>query len=162
MFVLTLRSLSNSDISAIQAITPFSKNNELKNEELNLQFISKNAPQYVYLHYINYLQSISRPHNRLNFSADHFRLYMTAISPPWWWRQRLQPKGPFQPTRSNNSDFFLPSLLFEYICSIYLSGSMTAVAVFRKPNAIPPCFSIDFVLYFSLSWLRVLLPSMFF
>jgi hypothetical protein len=45
---------------------------------------------------------------------------------------------------------------------IYLSGSMTAVAVFRKPNAIPPRFSIDFVLYFSLSWLRVLLPSMFF
>jgi hypothetical protein len=80
MFVLTLRSLSNSDISAIQAITPFSKNNELKNEELNPQFISKNAPQH--LHYINYLQSISRPHNRLNFSADHFRLYITAISPP--------------------------------------------------------------------------------
>jgi hypothetical protein len=45
---------------------------------------------------------------------------------------------------------------------IYLSGSMTAVAVFRKPNAIPPCFSIDIVLNFSLSWLRVLLPSMFF
>jgi hypothetical protein len=46
--------------------------------------------------------------------------------------------------------------------SIYLSGSMTAVAVSHKPNTIPLCFSIDFVLYFSLSWLRVLLPSMFF
>jgi hypothetical protein len=42
-----------------------------------------------------------------------------------------------------------------------LSGSMTAVAVFRKPNAISPRFSIDLVLNFSLSWLRVLLPSMF-
>jgi hypothetical protein len=29
--------------------------------------------------------------------------------------------------------------------AIYLSGftSITAFAVFRKPNAIPPCFSID-------------------
>ena len=32
--------------------------------------------------------------------------------------------------------------------SIYLSGFLTAVAVFRKPNAIPLCFSIDLVLDF--------------
>jgi hypothetical protein len=48
------------------------------------------------------------------------------------------------------------------LLSTYLSGSMRAVAIFQKPHAIPPCFSIDFVLYFSLSWLLVLLPSMFF
>jgi len=46
--------------------------------------------------------------------------------------------------------------------SIYLSDFLTAVAVFRKPNAIPLCFSIDLVLNFLLSWLLVLLPSMFF
>jgi hypothetical protein len=36
--------------------------------------------------------------------------------------------------------------------SIYLSGFITAVAVFRKPNAIPLCFSIDLVLNFLLSY----------
>jgi hypothetical protein len=46
--------------------------------------------------------------------------------------------------------------------SIYLSVRffLTAVAVFRKPNAIPLCFSIDLVLNFLLSWLLVILPSM--
>ena len=43
--------------------------------------------------------------------------------------------------------------------SISLSGFLTAVAVSRKPNAIPVCFSIDQVLNFLLSWLLVLLPS---
>ena len=46
--------------------------------------------------------------------------------------------------------------------SVYLSGFLTAVTVFRKPNAIPLCFSIDLVLNFLLSWLLVLLPSVFF
>jgi len=41
--------------------------------------------------------------------------------------------------------------------SVYLSGFITAVAVFRKPNPIPLCFSIDLVPNFLLSWLRVLL-----
>ena len=45
---------------------------------------------------------------------------------------------------------------------IYPSGFMTAVAVFRKPNAIPHCFSIDLFLNFLFSWLLVLLPSTFF
>ena len=45
---------------------------------------------------------------------------------------------------------------------IYLSGCLTSVAVFRKPNAIPLCFSIDLVLNFLLSWLFVHLPSTFF
>ena len=45
---------------------------------------------------------------------------------------------------------------------IYLSSFLKAVAVFRKPNAIPLCFSIDLVLNFLLSWLLVLLPSTFF
>jgi len=44
------------------------------------------------------------------------------------------------------------------IClSIYLSGFITAVAVFWKPNAIPLCFSIDLVPNFLLLWLLVLL-----
>jgi len=38
---------------------------------------------------------------------------------------------------------FLYSL---FISSLYLSFFLTAVAVFRKPNAIPLCFSIDLVL----------------
>jgi len=33
-----------------------------------------------------------------------------------------------------------------------MSGFLTAVTVFRKPNAIPLCFSIDLVLTFLLSW----------
>jgi hypothetical protein len=53
-------------------------------------------------------------------------------------------------------------LCLSMYLSIYPSGSMTAVAVFRKTNAIPLCFSIDLVLNLSLSWLRVLLLSMFF
>ena len=44
------------------------------------------------------------------------------------------------------------------ICPVFL----TAVAVFRKPNAIPLCFSIDLSLNFLLSWLLVLLPSTFY
>ena len=46
--------------------------------------------------------------------------------------------------------------------SIYPFGFITAVAVFRKPNAIALCFSIDLFPYFLLSWLLVLLPSTFF
>ena len=63
---------------------------------------------------------------------------------------------------------YLPTYLFIYLSiylsiyiSIYLSGFLTAVAVFRKPNDIPLCFSIDLVLNFLLSWLLVLLPSTF-
>ena len=39
---------------------------------------------------------------------------------------------------------------------------LTAVAVFRNPNAIPLCLSIGLRLNVLLSWLLVLLPSMFF
>jgi hypothetical protein len=49
-----------------------------------------------------------------------------------------------------------------YCYKIYLSGFITAVAVFRKPNTIPIFFSIDLVPNFLLSWLLVLLPSPFF
>jgi len=45
---------------------------------------------------------------------------------------------------------------------ISLSGFLTAVAVFRKPNAIPLCFFIDLVLNFLLSWVLVLLSPTFF
>jgi len=38
---------------------------------------------------------------------------------------------------------------------------LTAVAVSRKPKAIPLCFSIDLVLNILLSWPLVLLPSTF-
>ena len=48
------------------------------------------------------------------------------------------------------------------VISIYLSGFLKSFAVFRKPNAIPLCFSIDLVLNFLLSWLLALLPSTFF
>jgi hypothetical protein len=59
-------------------------------------------------------------------------------------------------------------LLFPWPCipllrnNFYLSGFITAVPVFRKPNTIPPLFSIDLVLNFLLSWLLVLLLSTFF
>ena len=39
---------------------------------------------------------------------------------------------------------------------------LTAVAVFRKTNAVPLCFSKDLVLNFLSSWLLVLLPSTFY
>ena len=48
-----------------------------------------------------------------------------------------------------------------YHLSIY-PVFLTAVAVFRKPNAIPLCFSIAPILNFLLSWLLALLPSTFF
>jgi len=51
---------------------------------------------------------------------------------------------------------------FVRFLSIYPFFLKTAVAVFRKPNAIPLCFSIAVVLSFLLSWLLVLLPSTFF
>jgi len=47
-------------------------------------------------------------------------------------------------------------------CVFYLYGFITTVALFRKPNAIPLCFSIALVLNFLLSWLPVLLLSTFF
>ena len=50
-------------------------------------------------------------------------------------------------------------IIIIIIIIIYPSGFITAVAVFRKPNAIPLCFSIDLFLNFLLSWLLVLLPS---
>ena len=50
---------------------------------------------------------------------------------------------------------------FFYL-SIHPSGFLTAVTVFRKPNAILLCFSIHLFLNFLLSWLLVLLPSTFF
>jgi hypothetical protein len=46
--------------------------------------------------------------------------------------------------------------------SVYLPGFITAVALFRRRNVIPPCFSIDLVLNFLLSYLLVLFPSTFF
>jgi len=44
---------------------------------------------------------------------------------------------------------------------IHPSGFTKAVTVFQKPNTIPLCFSTDLVLNFLLSWLIVLLPSVF-
>ena len=56
----------------------------------------------------------------------------------------------------------IPLWFYDFYLSIYPSGFITAVAVFRKPNAIPLCFSIDLFLNLLLSWLLVLLPSTFF
>ena len=43
--------------------------------------------------------------------------------------------------------------------SIYLSGLVTAVAVFRNPNTIPFCLTTDLLLNVLFSWLLVHLPS---
>jgi hypothetical protein len=51
---------------------------------------------------------------------------------------------------------------FSWFLSIYLSGLVTAVAVFRNPNAIPFCLTTDLVLNVLFSWLLVQLPSTFF
>jgi hypothetical protein len=45
---------------------------------------------------------------------------------------------------------------------IYLSGLVTAVAVFRNPNTIPFCLTSDLLLNVLFSWLFVQLPSTFF
>jgi hypothetical protein len=50
----------------------------------------------------------------------------------------------------------------ELLKSIYLSGLVTAVAVFRNPNTIPFCLATDLLLNVSFSWLLVHLPSTFF
>jgi hypothetical protein len=57
-----------------------------------------------------------------------------------------------------NSDWLV---LLTSAISIY-PVFLTAVVVFRKPNAVPLCFSIDLVLNFLSSWLLVLLPSTFY
>jgi len=63
---------------------------------------------------------------------------------------------------SNLSSIYLSIIYLSIHPSVCLSGFLTAVAVFRKPNAIPLCFSIDLFLNFLLPWLLVLLPSTFF
>jgi hypothetical protein len=49
-----------------------------------------------------------------------------------------------------------------YNTTIYFSGLVTAVAVFRNPNIIPFCLTTDLLLNVSFSWLLVHLPSTFF
>ena len=49
-----------------------------------------------------------------------------------------------------------------YKISIYLSGLVTAVAVFRNPNTIPFCLATDLLLNVLFSWLLVHFPSTFF
>jgi len=46
--------------------------------------------------------------------------------------------------------------------SIYLSGLVTAVAVFRNPNTIPFSLATDLLLNVLFSWLLVHLPPTFF
>jgi len=52
--------------------------------------------------------------------------------------------------------------LYSKFKSIYLSGLVTAVAVFRNPNNIPFCLTTDLLLNVLFSWLPVHLPSTFF
>ena len=52
--------------------------------------------------------------------------------------------------------------LKEYMSSIYLSGLVTAVAVFRNPNIIPFCLATDLLLNVLFSWLLAHLPFTFF
>jgi len=67
-----------------------------------------------------------------------------------------------EPIQWSQASYALNDAWILYLQFIYLSGFVTAVAVFRKPNAIPLCFCTDLVLNFLLSWLLVLLPSTFF
>jgi len=53
------------------------------------------------------------------------------------------------------------SIYNQYIY-YYLSGLLTAVAVFRNPNTIPFCLATDLLLNVLFSWLLVQLPSTFF
>jgi len=67
----------------------------------------------------------------------------------------------------SSSAEFKPHELNDYksnncIIYIYLSGLVTAVAVFRNPNTIPFCFATDLLLNILFSWLLVHLPSTFF
>jgi hypothetical protein len=45
--------------------------------------------------------------------------------------------------------------------SVYLSGLVTAVAVFRNPNTIPFCLTTDLLLNVLFSWLLLHLPTTF-
>ena len=54
-------------------------------------------------------------------------------------------------TLEDGTDRLYRNVRKELLPSIYPSGFITAVAVFRKPNAIPLCFSIDLFLNFVLS-----------
>ena len=75
----------------------------------------------------------------------------------WWLREHIMTKDYYEFHNTCKSVFSLlfraPSTLSTY--PVYL----TAVAIFRKPNTIPLCFSIDLVLSFLLSWLLALHPS---
>ena len=63
--------------------------------------------------------------------------------------------------------FFINSQLTDPVInginlSIYLSGLVTAVAVFRNPNTIPFCLTTDLLLNVLFSWLLVHIHSKFF
>jgi hypothetical protein len=57
---------------------------------------------------------------------------------------------------------YVPVTLVIIFISVYTSGLVTVVAVFRKPNAIPLCLTTDLLLKVLFSWLLVHLPSTFF
>ena len=56
----------------------------------------------------------------------------------------------------------LNAWISNFYLSIYLSGLVAAVAVFRNPNTIPFCLATDLLLNVLFSWLLVHLPSTFF
>ena len=84
----------------------------------------------------------------------------TVVRPPddgWWYH----PKHVEQfPDKINCVTLHLVGYIYIYI--IYLSGLLTAVAVFRNPNTIPFCLATDLLLNVLFSWLLVHLPSTFF
>jgi hypothetical protein len=54
------------------------------------------------------------------------------------------------------------TLANDQLLSIYLSGLVTAVVIFRNPNTIPFCLTTDLLLDVLFPWLLVRLPSTFF
>jgi hypothetical protein len=72
-------------------------------------------------------------------------------------RYRVTFRNTFNPWLIQNSNTYFISNL-----SIYLSGLVTAVAVYRNPNTIPFCLTTDLLLNVLFSWLLVHFPSTIF
>ena len=91
-------------------------------------------------------------------SIRSWYVLLPTPTPAIWRYLRLAPIKVWEKKLFTMPHFGLPLPLI----SIYLSGLVTAVAVFRNPNTIHFCLTTDLLLNVLFSWLLVHLPSTFF
>ena len=94
------------------------------------------------------------PHSPSHFLKILLNIILpsTPGSSKWFLSLRFPHQNPVCTSSLPHSGLYL---------SIYLSGLVIAVAVFRNPNTIPFCLTTDLLLNVLFSWLLVHLPSTF-